>query len=303
MTAELAARPSGARVWLLAARPATLPAAVAPVLAGTAAASWATAAFDFRPGPFVAALAGALLLQIGTNLANDHADHQRGADTAARLGPTRVTQAGLVSPAEMRLAIAVTFGLAAVAGVYLVVVAGWPVLVAGLAAIVAGLAYTGGPWPYGYHGLGDAFVFVFFGLVAVTGAYYVQVERLTWEAAAAAVPVGMPVTAILVVNNLRDRETDRASGKRTLAVLLGDAASRWQYAALILVPFALVPIGAAVDWMPWSAMLTYAALPAAAFLALLVLRGASGRELNPVLKRTGQLHLAFGALLALAYLW
>lgn len=290
----------GLRVWFFAARPATLPAAVAPVLVGTAA---ATAAADLRLGAFVAALLGALLIQIATNFANDYSDFQRGLDNAARLGPTRVTQAGWATPAQMRWAIVVTLAAAGGAGLYLTVVAGWPVLVAGLAAIVAGLAYTGGPWPYGYHGLGDLFVFLFFGLVAVMGSFYVQVETLSWASLAAAIPVGLTVTAILVVNNLRDIESDRAGGKRTLAVRLGPQWSRAQYLALLGLAFALMPIFAAGQLLPWWAMQTWLALPLAALVGTRVASGTSGRALNVVLKQSGQLHLLFGVLLALGYLW
>ena len=296
-------RPSPIRVWLLAARPATLPAAIVPVLAGTAAASWATPFFDFRPGPFVAALIGALLLQIATNFANDYADFKSGADNVDRMGPTRVTHAGLVTAEQMKAAILLAFGAAAAVGIYLIVVAGWPILVVGGAAIVAGFAYTGGPWPYGYHGLGDVFVFVFFGIVAVMGSYFVQVERLTWEVAAVAIPVGMPVTAILVVNNLRDIDTDRDSGKRTLAVVLGASVARREYVLLMLLPYLLVPIFAAADLMPWASMQAWAVLPLALLLVRKVVEGTSGPALNLVLKQTGQAHLLFGVVLAASYLW
>ncbi len=304
MTAKLAeTRPGPVRIWLLASRPATLPAAVAPVLVGTAAASWATPLFDFRPGAFVAALIGALLLQIGTNFANDYADFRSGADNPDRLGPLRVTQAGYVTAGGMRIAIVMAFAAAAGCGIYLIIVAGWPIAVVGAAAILGGLAYTGGPWPYGYHGLGDAFVYLFFGLIAVMGSYYVQVEQLTWEVVAAALPVGMPVTAILVVNNLRDVETDRQSGKRTLAVILGAWVARREYASLMMAPYALVPIFAAAGLMPWAAMETWLALPLAVLLTRRVLTGLDGVSLNPVLKQTGQAHLLFGVLLAVSYLW
>ena len=304
MTAKLAeTRPGSVRIWLLASRPATLPAAVAPVLAGTAAASWATPLFDFRPGAFVAALLGALLLQIGTNFANDYADFRSGADNPDRLGPLRVTQAGYVTAGGMRIAIVMAFAAAAGCGIYLIIIAGWPIAVVGAGAILAGLAYTGGPWPYGYHGLGDAFVYLFFGLIAVMGSYYVQVEQLTWEAVAVALPVGMPVTAILVVNNLRDIETDRQSGKRTLAVILGAWVARREYASLMIAPYALVLIFAAAGLMPWAAMETWLALPLAVLLTRRVLTGLDGVSLNPVLKQTGQVHLLFGVLLAVSYLW
>ncbi|MCZ6707244.1 MAG: 1,4-dihydroxy-2-naphthoate polyprenyltransferase [Chloroflexi bacterium] len=304
MTAKLAeTRPGPVRIWLLASRPATLPAAVAPVLAGTAAASWAIPLFDFRPGAFVAALLGALLLQIGTNFANDYADFRSGADNPDRLGPLRVTQAGYVTAGGMRIAIVSAFAAAAGCGIYLIIIAGWPIAVVGAAAILGGLAYTGGPWPYGYHGLGDAFVYLFFGLIAVMGSYYVQVEQLTWEVVAAALPVGMPVTAILVVNNLRDVETDRQSGKRTLAVILGAWVARREYASLMIAPYALVLIFAAAGLMPWAAMETWLALPIALLLTRRVLMGLDGVSLNPVLKQTGQVHLLFGVLLAVSYLW
>lgn len=304
MTAKLVeTRPGPLRIWLLASRPATLPAAVAPVLAGTAAASWATPLFDFRPGAFVAALLGALLLQIGTNFANDYADFRSGADNPDRLGPLRVTQAGYVTAGGMRIAIVTAFAAAVGCGIYLIIIAGWPIAVVGAAAILGGLAYTGGPWPYGYHGLGDVFVYLFFGLIAVMGSYYVQVEQLTWEAVAAALPVGMPVTAILVVNNLRDVETDRQSGKRTLAVILGARIARREYAALMIAPYALVLFFAAAGLMPWAAMETWLALPLAVLLTRRVLTGLDGVSLNPVLKQTGQAHLLFGVLLAVSYLW
>ena len=298
--ASVVPRAAGLRIWLLAARPATLPAALAPVLVGTAA---ATVDADLRAGVFLAVLFAALLIQIATNFANDLADFQHGADTAERLGPTRATVAGLVAPKQMALATALTFAGAAGLGVYLIVEAGWPVLGAGAASIVAGYLYTGGPWPYGYRGLGDIFVFVFFGLVAVMGSYFVQVEALTWEAAAAAVPMGFTVTAILVVNNLRDVPTDRQTGKRTLAVILGPAWARREYAALVLGAFALAPIFAAADLMPWWSMETWLALPLGLVLVRLVLSGMEGRALNRILKLSGQLHLVFGVLLALSYVW
>ncbi len=283
------------RIWLLAARPATLPAALAPVLVGGALAEQEA---DLRWGPFLATLLAALLLQVGVNFANDLADFQRGADTHDRLGPLRVTQGGLVTERQMVRATVLVFALAAGGGVYLIAVAGWPILAVGAASIVAALAYTGGPWPYGYRGLGDAFVFVFFGLVAVMGTDYVQRERLTWEAFAAALPVAMTVTAILVINNLRDRQTDARGGKRTLAVILGDRAVRGEYAALMLTPFLLLAVFAATAVLPAGALLGLLALPAAGWLVSIVWRGADGRALNPVLKRTGQAHLLLGVSLA-----
>lgn len=284
--------------WLLAVRPATLTAAVAPVLVGAAAAG---AEGQFRGLVFAATLGAALLIQAGTNLANDLFDFERGADTEDRLGPPRVTQQGLMSPAQVRAATYAAFGAAAAIGAYLALVGGWPILAIGVASIAAGLAYTGGPWPLGYHGLGDAFVFIFFGLAAVVGTYYLQTDEVSAIAAASAVPVGLTVTAILVVNNLRDIETDREAGKRTLAVRLGDRPTRWQYVVLVLGAYAALPGLVAAGAGPRVAIAALS-LPMAIGLSRTVLSGASGRDLNPVLKRTARLHLAFGALLAVGLL-
>src|SRR5204863_1652286 len=207
-------------------RPRTLPAAVAPVLVGTALAGQAGV---FHPLTFLATLIGAVFIQVGTNLSNDYSDARRGADTEDRLGPVRVTAGGLVPPRQVLLATYVTFGLAVLCGAYLVYVAGPALLAIGAASILAGVLYTGGPRPYGYEGLGEVFVFLFFGIVAVTGSYYVQVENLEWEAFALAVPVGLLAAAILVVNNVRDIDTDRRAGKRTLAVRLGRQRTRMLY--------------------------------------------------------------------------
>ncbi|HEY8491266.1 MAG TPA: 1,4-dihydroxy-2-naphthoate polyprenyltransferase [Dehalococcoidia bacterium] len=283
------------KVWLLAARPPTLTAAVVPVLVGTAAAA--------RDGhihllPFLGALAAAVLIQVGTNFANDVFDYEHGADTSARLGPVRVTQSGLASPTAVRRAMLLAFGGAAAIGLYLTVVGGWPILVVGVLSIAAGVAYTGGPWPLGYHGLGDLFVFLFFGLVATAGSYYLQASALTAAALGAAAVVGCTVTAILVVNNLRDLETDRRSGKRTLAVRLGDRRTRLQYAALLLAPYALTAALAAGGVLPWTALVAWFSLPVALVLVRAVLRGAAGPALNGVLKGTARLHLLLGLLLS-----
>ena len=283
--------------WLTAARPATLPAAVAPVLVGAAAA----ADERFRLLVFVATLAAAALIQIGTNFANDLFDFERGADTADRLGPPRVTQSGLIAPERVRAGTVIAFGAAAAIGLYLAYVGGWPILAIGALSIVAGVAYTGGPWPLGYHGLGDLAVFIFFGLTAVIGTYYLQVETISTTVVLAAVPVGFLVTAILVVNNLRDIETDGRAGKRTLAVRLGERGTRAQYALLVLGAFAWTPLLLLADGGAWV-WLSWLALPGALALSRSVLLGAIGRDLNPVLKWTAQLHFAFGALLALGLL-
>ncbi len=292
------ARPTPPRAWILAARPKTLPAAVVPVVVGSALA--------LADGVFVlpaalAALLVALLLQIGANLANDVFDFRSGADTAERLGPTRVTQSGLIAPERVLAGTIAVVALAAACGLYLVWRGGWPILALGLLAIAATFAYTAGPLPLGYNGLGEVFVLLFFGVVAVAGTYYVQARELTPLALALSLPVGGPVTAILVVNNLRDLETDRAAGKRTLAVRLGRRATRREYAALVTLPYLILPILwlagllSAWWWLPWLS------LPLAAALIRRVYRD-SGAALNASLARTAQLHLLFGFLLAISLL-
>ena len=227
-------RPS--RAWLLAARPKTLPAAISPVLVGCAVA-WAEGGFDLVAA--IAAFAVALLLQIGANLANDVADFRRGADTQDRLGPLRVTQGGLIPPRQMVVATAAVLIAAAVPGLYLVWRGGPVLAVLGLLAIAAAVTYTAGPKPFGYLGLGELFVFFFFGPVAVVGTAFVMTHHVTRLALLASIPMGCLVTAILVVNNLRDIDTDRTAGKRTLAVRIGTGATRWEYTALIAVAYAM----------------------------------------------------------------
>jgi 1,4-dihydroxy-2-naphthoate octaprenyltransferase len=299
MEATRQAQPTKARAWLLAARPATLPAAVVPVLVGSAA---ATATGHFRWDVFAAALLGSLLIQIGTNFANDLFDFKKGADTADRLGPTRVTQSGLISPAEVQAAMIATFGAAVLVGVYLVLIGGWPIVAIGVLSILSGIAYTGGPWPLGYHGLGDVFVFIFFGLVAVMGTYYLHTGTVDARALAASIPVGLLITAILVINNLRDIDTDRLAGKHTLATRLGRAATRGEYIAMLVVSYLIPPALAVAGLAPWWVLLPWLSLPLAVGLGRIVLSGAEGRALNPVLKRTGQLVLVFGVLFALGLL-
>jgi 1,4-dihydroxy-2-naphthoate octaprenyltransferase len=286
-------------VWLLAARPATLPAAVVPVLVGTAAALHA--GNPLRTGPFVAALLAALLIQVGTNFANDVFDFRRGADTAERLGPLRVTQSGLVTPAQVLVATCVTFGLAVLIGLYLTFVGGWPILLIGVLCILAGVLYTGGPWPYGYHALGDLICFLFFGVLAVLGSAFLQTLSISGLDVWATIPTGLLVTAILIVNNLRDIDTDRRGGKRTLAVLLGPRGTRIEYTSCIALAYLVPPLVWLLGlvgpwfWLPWLS------LPLGIWLVRYVGRN-TGRELNRALKRTGQLHLLFGVLFA-ASLW
>lgn len=287
-------RPGMVGVWLAACRPKTLAAALAPILVGTAIA--------FRDdvhhvGAVVAALVAALLIQVGTNLANDVFDFEKGADTADRLGPVRVTQAGWLSPQRVRRGMLVTFGLALLPGLYLVYLGGWPILLIGVLSIASGIAYTGGPWPLGYNGLGDLFVFIFFGLVATAGTTYVQAGAFSGEALAAGVPLGLLAAAILVVNNLRDVHTDKKVGKRTLAVRFGARFARMEYAVLmgtaLVMPLATWIAGMASAWI----LLTLATAPWVLTGIRRVYR-LRGPALNPLLGYTSKVLLLYGILFA-----
>jgi 1,4-dihydroxy-2-naphthoate octaprenyltransferase len=280
------------RIWLMAARARTLPAAIAPVLVGTAAAIERIGELP-RVGAFIAALIGSIFIQIGTNLANDYSDAKRGADTVDRLGPVRVTAAGLVAPRSVLVATWVAFGVAVAAGVYLATVAGWVILVVGAASILAGVLYTGGPRPYGYAGLGELFVFLFFGLVAVNGSYYVQLEELDWLPFGLSISIGCLATAILVVNNIRDIDTDRRAGKRTVAVRLGREATRNLYCALILAAYVALPITLLATAGPGWAALGAVSAPLAIPAARPVMTRVDGPSLNQALAKTGALLAAF----------
>jgi 1,4-dihydroxy-2-naphthoate octaprenyltransferase len=283
------------RVWVLAARPYTLSAAVVPVFVGTAV---GLSEGVFRPLVFLAVLLASLLIQIGANLANDVFDFEAGADDLGRLGPVRVTQSGLASPSSVRLATGIVFGAAALLGLYLVSTGGWPILAAGALSIVSAVWYTAGPWPLGYNGLGDAFVFVFFGVVAVVGSAYLQTLELSRLALLASLPVGCSVTAILVVNNLRDIAKDKKAGKRTLAVRLGAGLTRLEYALLIVAAYAFVALLWLLGAGPWVG-LSWLTAPIGMQALWQVLKGTNGQALNEVLKKTALLHLACGILLAL----
>ncbi len=280
------------QIWLLASRPKTLPAAAAPVIVGAAV---AFSQGVFSPGPALAALLGALLIQIGANFANDVFDYKKGADAGERLGPLRVTQAGLLLPKQVMGGMWVAFALAALVGVYLVIVGGWPIAAIGLLSIAAGIAYTGGPYPLGYNGLGDIFVFIFFGLVAVCGTYYVQAGTLSAAAVWASLPIGLLATAILVVNNLRDIETDRRAGKRTLAVRLGRRGAQIEYVLLTAISY-LIPL---LMWLPGlvsaGVMLSWLSLLMLPPLLRLIFNE-RGKILNQALAKTARLELVFAVL-------
>jgi 1,4-dihydroxy-2-naphthoate polyprenyltransferase len=286
------------QAWVMASRPKTLPAAISPVVVGAALAA---ANGGFALWPVLAALLAALLLQIGSNLANDYFDAINGADTPDRLGPTRVTAVGLISPAAMRAGMGIVFGLAALVGLYLVWVAGWPILIIGAAAILAALAYTGGPKPFGYIGLGDLFVFLFFGPIAVCGTYYLQTLSISTGAIIASLAMGALITAILVVNNLRDIESDRAAGKHTLAVRLGIQGTRTEYLLLILVAYAMPLILAATSGSPWL-LAPLITLPRARHLIVTIHHATDGPTLNAALAGTAQLGLLFAIAFSLGLL-
>ncbi len=295
MTAEALPRRASFGAILLASRPKTLTAAVVPVAVGTACAH---VAGGVRFLPAFAALFGAMMIQIGTNFANDVFDFEKGADDDSRVGPTRAVAAGLLSPAQMKVAMVAAFGAATLAGLYLVAVGGWPIVVVGLLSIASGVAYTGGPFPLGYHGLGDLFVMIFFGFVAVMGTTWVQVHALTTLSLMASVPIGALATAILVVNNLRDRQTDTVAGKRTLAVRFGRLFAIGEYAALSSMAYATPIFLYATGMAGWPVLAPLMTLP----LALMYLRRLgrlSGAALNPLLGATAKLLLLYGLLFTL----
>jgi len=278
--------------WVLAIRPRTLPAAASGVVVGCALA-WRDDVLNWEAA--LACLSAALLLQIGSNLANDVFDFERGTDTPERLGPTRVTQTGLLTAAQVKYGMAIVFGLAALLGFYLTWLGGWPVIIIGVASILSAIAYTGGPFPLGYHGLGEIFVFIFFGLASVVGTYYVQAGLVVPAVWWMAVPPGLIITAILVVNNLRDLETDRKGGKHTLAVRLGEKNSKLEYLLCMLVAYLIMPIAAWLGIVPWYSLLTWISLPLAIKSAWMVFTQ-KGRPLNSVLASTGQTALLFSLL-------
>jgi 1,4-dihydroxy-2-naphthoate octaprenyltransferase len=282
-------------IWLLAIRPKTLPAAVGPVIVGSAL---AYADLGFRFGPAFACFLAAILLQIGSNLANDVFDFEKGADQGERFGPTRVTQAGLLKPADVKRGMVLVFFLSAIFGLYLTIIGGWPILLVGVAAILSAIAYTGGPFPLGYHGLGDIFVFIFFGFAAVAGTYYVQTQTISANVWWMAVVMGLLTVAILVVNNLRDIENDRQVNKHTLAVRFGESFSRQEYVLCILTAY-IIPV---MLWirgnLPITSLLIFLTLPMT-FRLIKTIYADSGRSLNKTLAGTSRLELLYALCFAL----
>lgn len=276
-------------IWIIGARPRTLPAAIAPVLVATA-----LAGSDSKVIPALLALTVSLALQVGVNYANDYSDGIRGTDDD-RIGPLRITASGLASPRSVRNAAFISFGVAAVAGLLLAVMTSWWLIAVGAAAIAAAWGYTGGKNPYGYLGLGEIFVFIFFGLVATMGTYYVQVEDLTLNSFLVSVPMGSLSCSILVVNNIRDRALDALAGKKTLAVRVGDKSAQYGFLFLILTAF-ITPLALGSWWI----LLTFLAAPFALIVVRGVLGGAIGLDLIPILTKTGKLQLQYSLLLAIA---
>ena len=278
--------------WGLAIRLRTLPAATAGVITGSALA-WYDGYFRFDAA--LVCLLTAVLLQIGSNLANDVFDFERGTDTSERAGPLRVTQAGLLTPLQVKVGMVVVFGLAGLCGLYLAWLGGWPIILLGIAAIVSAIAYTGGPFPLGYYGLGDLFVFIFFGLASVAGTYYVQAGFVSTAAWWMSCPPGLIITAILVVNNLRDLENDRKAGKHTLAVILGEKGTKAEYLICMIAAYLVIPLAAGMGIVPWLSLITWASLPLAIRTARVVFTQ-QGRPLNAALAWTGQVALLFSIL-------
>ena len=285
--------------WWLAARPKTLAAGLAPVLVGTAVAHTHG---GIRVLPALAAALGSLLIQIATNLANDYFDHKKGADTEDRLGPSRAVQQGWISPNAMLTATILTLIAALGVGVFLIQIGGWPIAAIGVASLVCAIAYTGGPYPLAYIGLGDVFVFLFFGLAAVVGTTWVQTHSAPPAAWIGGAAVGMLATAILVVNNLRDRHTDAAANKRTLAVRWGGDAARIEHGAMIAGAYLLVTAGALCSWVPWPSTIGALCTLPLAISEIKAVRVKDGADLNPHLGGAARLELVFSLLFGLGFL-
>ena len=285
------------RTWLLALRPVSFTASVIPVLVGTAIA----AEDNFRPLLFVLALLGSVAIHAGTNLVNDYFDHVKGTDNAESLGPSGVIQQGVLSPRAVLTGGIVCFVIGAAVGLAITAMTGWPVLALGVASVLAGYFYTASPFSLAYRGLGEVVVFVFMGPVIVMGAYYVQVERFTWEAFVASLPIGLLVAAILHANNVRDIENDRKNGKWTLAALAGRPLADYEFIALTLGAYGVVIAMTIAGSAPWPVLVTMITLPLAVQLVRMEMGARSARALNGVLAQTAGLHMVFGALLALGF--
>ena len=283
--------------WKTAARIHTLPAAIVPVLVGSGLAYGEDV---FRWDAFVWALVGALAIQVAANFANDASDARRGADSEDRLGPPRMVALGVISPRQMWVATWLAIAVAAVAGVFLTLIAGWIVLLIGVSSIVAMLGYVGGPAPYGYRGLGEVFVFVFFGLVATVGSRFVHNETAPLSAWLLAIPIGMLVTAILVVNNYRDIDTDRTAGKRTLAVIMGRERTRFFFATLVYGAFVAIAVFGVAGWTPVSSLFSCFLVPLGAIPVRIIYAKTDGPALVRALKGTARLHLWVGISIAAA---
>jgi len=292
-------KPSPVMVWILAARPKTLPAGIVPVLVGGVI---AFAVGRFAPWPFLAALFGSVMIQVGTNFANDLFDYRKRADGDDRIGPLRVTQAGLATPRQTAIAAVVAYSLATLAGLYLFSVAGWPVLIIGLSSLACGLLYTAGPWALGYLGLGDLFVLVFFGPVALAGTYFVQTLTMTTEIVLAGIPFGMISVAILTVNNLRDIEADRRSGKKTLAVRFGRTFARYEYTLMLLGAGLMPPLLSLCGYQRTFMLVTVGFLLFAPPAIRAVFTRTEGEILNGVLAATGRLLIIYGLLFSIGWL-
>jgi 1,4-dihydroxy-2-naphthoate octaprenyltransferase len=296
---EVPSRMTKLSIWWTASRPKTLPAAASGVITGTA-----LTILDgfFKPGPALAALLVALTLQIGSNLANDVYDFERGADSERRFGPLRVTQAGLLRPDQVKSGMWLVFICTALLGLYLAFVAGWVVILIGLAAILTAIAYTGGPFPLGYYGLGDFFVFLFFGLAAVAGTYFVQAGSISEQAWWMSLPIGWMVVDILVVNNLRDIDADRAVGKNTLAVRFGMQGTRIQYLILLVASYVVLPCLVVFGGLPWPSMLAWLSLPLA-WRTLQTVFKMEGTSLNGALAGTSQVVLLYSMFFFIGIWW
>ncbi len=286
------------KVWIQAARPKTLWAGICPVVIGSV---MAFANGKFHVLSALAALVGALLIQIGTNFANDYFDFKKGADTARRVGPKRATQSGAISPNAMKAAFVVTFALAVLAGIYLVVRGGWPIVLIGVAAVISGILYTGGPYPLGYLGLGDVFVLIFFGPVAVAGTYYVQALSMRPEVMIAGLAPGLLSVAILTVNNIRDIDEDKTTGKKTLAVRFGKHAARRHYIASVFLASIVPGVMLLIPPFKTTLLMTLLMLPLARPTVKLVMNQ-EGAALNVALEKTGRLLVIYTVLFCLAWI-